>query len=616
MFEGVPDQFHQFITSRAPPSLSNFPPLHVSSTTHHFPSFDPYISSTTSSSLQVPFLQPLHQCPVPATSEQGEKEENGLAVTGFEVGGNRLMPESVDPWSNDEVLALLRVRSSLENWFPEFSWEHVSRKLAELGFRRSADKCKEKFEEENRYFNNNINYRIFTDLGELYHDGDDHQSPQEFFGDDNKDKKVDKPNSDEEEDKVGQILEEDSIDDQRVAGNPNQDNEKQVENLRSNNKKRKRQIKKKKFAIFKSFCEDIVDKLMTQQEEMHNKIISDMMKRDEENVAREEAWKKQELDRINKLRADEQALARERQSTIMKYLKRFTPIDSSVESLGERSAYTRNLGELSNSSTSASTSSSLVFAQNPTDSSQANNPSGLELQTRSNLVTRKANQAPENFSSSPISSIPKVPNASTKALALENPSYKNTPNNPLAAQSPLPTDTTIDSKSSANDKKDLGKRWPRDEVLALINIRCSFHNNIDQDKEVATPKGPLWERISQGMLELGYKRSAKRCKEKWENINKYFRKTKDVRKKRSADSSTCPYFHQLSTLYKQGTALTTSVPSEEQEGRLTSPKTQSSLPEMKLSSPLDGWSSNATTHLADDQGERTMVQKPDFDFEF
>src|SRR5689334_4090056 len=31
------------------------------------------------------------------------------------------------PWCSDEVLALLRFRSTVENWFPEFTWEHTSR---------------------------------------------------------------------------------------------------------------------------------------------------------------------------------------------------------------------------------------------------------------------------------------------------------------------------------------------------------------------------------------------------------------------------------------------------------------------------------------------------------
>lgn len=65
------------------------------------------------------------------------------------------------------------------------------------------------------------------------------------------------------------------------------------------------------------------------------------------------------------------------------------------------------------------------------------------------------------------------------------------------------------------------------------------------------PKGPLWEEMSAAMRKLGYNRNAKRCKEKWENINKYFKKVKESNKKRPEDSKTCPYFHQLDALYRE-----------------------------------------------------------------
>jgi hypothetical protein len=161
----------------------------------------------------------------------------------------------------------------------------------------------------------------------------------------------------------------------------------------------------------------------------------------------------------------------------------------------------------------------------------------------------------------------------------------------------------VQAKSTYKD--DIGKRWPRDEVLALINLRCSLYNN-NEDKE-GSARAPLWERISQGMLESGYKRSAKRCKEKWENINKYFRKTKDVNKKRSIDSRTCPYFHQLSTLYNQGTLVAP-------DNRSASPENRSSLPETRHSSSSQNGTSNSTLHVGD--GEKNMVQVPPLDFEF
>lgn len=100
--------------------------------------------------------------------------------------------------------------------------------------------------------------------------------------------------------------------------------------------------------------------------------------------------------------------------------------------------------------------------------------------------------------------------------------------------------TSFDSASS---------RWPKQEVIALINLRSGLESKYQE----AGPKGPLWEEISSGMRQMGYNRSSKRCKEKWENINKYFKKVKESNKKRPEDAKTCPYFHQLDALYRKKT---------------------------------------------------------------
>ncbi|XP_020579277.1 trihelix transcription factor GT-2-like [Phalaenopsis equestris] len=88
-------------------------------------------------------------------------------------------------------------------------------------------------------------------------------------------------------------------------------------------------------------------------------------------------------------------------------------------------------------------------------------------------------------------------------------------------------------------------RWPKIEVQALIQVR----SELDGQFQEPGLKGPLWEEVSAAMTAMGYHRSAKRCKEKWENINKYFRKSKESGRKRSQHSKTCPYFHQLDQLY-------------------------------------------------------------------
>lgn len=107
----------------------------------------------------------------------------------------------------------------------------------------------------------------------------------------------------------------------------------------------------------------------------------------------------------------------------------------------------------------------------------------------------------------------------------------------------------IDSagENSNSFQTNTSSRWPKAEVEALIKLRT----NVDsQYQDNGSSKGPLWEEISLGMKKLGYDRNAKRCKEKWENINKYYRRVKESQKKRPEDSKTCPYFHQLDSIYQ------------------------------------------------------------------
>ena len=92
-------------------------------------------------------------------------------------------------------------------------------------------------------------------------------------------------------------------------------------------------------------------------------------------------------------------------------------------------------------------------------------------------------------------------------------------------------------------------RWPKVEVEALIQLRMEKDEHYQGMGTGA--KGPLWEDISAGMRRIGYNRSSKRCKEKWENINKYFKKVKESKKRRPEDSKTCPYFHQLDAIYRK-----------------------------------------------------------------
>ncbi|GAB4855405.1 hypothetical protein Ancab_024028 [Ancistrocladus abbreviatus] len=612
MFDGVQDQFHQFLASSRANSTNSVPiPLsfsfygsafEVPFPPQHLPHPHPH------QLLPTPHLiQPLHHKQV-----HEEKEESGLLSTSLVLEKGRFVPESIHPWSNEEVLALLRIRSSMETWFPDFTWEHVSRKLAEVGFRRSAEKCREKFEEESRYLNSincSKNYRLFGELEELYH-GDDHQNSSHHPV--QKDQGADAVKNEELEDKRSQRLEDDTRTDKtelEEAGRQSVDSEKMVEdrNKRSLNK-RKRLMK---YEMFKGFCESIVCKMMAHQEELHNRILEDMVKRDEEKIAREEAWRKQEMERIKKemeFRAHEQAIAGDRQAKIIEFLKKFTPNASydqiQNECLGERMIEDSNVKVPNTASSSSILSEKTIASSTPTSSNVSQvhqNPSPLATQNSPNLPTSSNDEHQTSL----------------------NPNSLQTQNDQQSAHISFPTHKSPEKPThSANkpngEREDVGKRWPRDEVLALINIRCSLYKvNGDDGEGHCNPKGPLWERISKAMLELGYQRSAKRCKEKWENINKYFRKTKDMNKKRSIDSRTCPYFHQLSYLYSQGTMNV--GPSDRPENRSTSPVNQSMLSETGKGSGAQGGSGGGAStamHASEGEDDHIVHVSASCDFEF
>ncbi|XP_057970935.1 trihelix transcription factor GT-2 [Malania oleifera] len=92
------------------------------------------------------------------------------------------------------------------------------------------------------------------------------------------------------------------------------------------------------------------------------------------------------------------------------------------------------------------------------------------------------------------------------------------------------------------------RRWPKSEVQALITLRTA----LDEKFRGPGAKGPFWEEISAGLLSMGYCRSAKKCREKWENINKYFRRSITSGKKHIENVKTQPYFNELDILYKNG----------------------------------------------------------------
>ncbi|KAJ6432988.1 hypothetical protein OIU84_020093 [Salix udensis] len=88
-------------------------------------------------------------------------------------------------------------------------------------------------------------------------------------------------------------------------------------------------------------------------------------------------------------------------------------------------------------------------------------------------------------------------------------------------------------------------RWPRQETLTLLEIRSMLDSRFKE----ANQKGPLWDEVSRIMAEEhGYQRSGKKCREKFENLYKYYKKTKEGKAGRQ-DGKHYRFFRQLEALY-------------------------------------------------------------------
>lgn len=249
---------------------------------------------------------------------------------------------------------------------------------------------------------------------------------------------------------------------------------------------------------------DYLEKLMTgvvqKQEELQKKFLDALERRERDRIAREESWRVQEMARINRehdLLVQERSIATAKDAAVIAFLQKVTG------------------------------HTNLQIPQQP---------------------PMQAQLPPEN-PPPPLQQIPPPPQPTPPPP--QQPSLPPPAPEPIAAATPTPTkmlEITSNRDNGGDDHISAGSsRWPKAEVEALIKLRTSLEVKYQENG----PKGPLWEEISKAMSNLGYNRSSKRCKEKWENINKYFKKVKEGSKRRSEDSKTCPYFHQLDAIYKE-----------------------------------------------------------------
>ncbi|GAA0174754.1 hypothetical protein LIER_28084 [Lithospermum erythrorhizon] len=501
--------------------------------------------------------------------------EFGGAVEGEQrgaSGGNR--------WPRQETMALLKIRSEMDAAFRDSSlkgplWEEISRKMMELGYKRNPKKCREKFENVFKYHKRTKEGRSSKSEGKTYKFFDQLAALENVTTPPSQSSlhHLPPPPPPPPHSMVAQmqVVHADPISvlppaprattpPNATAAQPSHHHhqEQHYTNVSSSTSsdedmERRRKRKRTEEEYFREAMKGVIDK----QEELQKKFLDILEKKERERMIREEAWRNQELERIKReydLLAQERSMAAKRHSTLVSFLEKMTqqqnPQYSTREmnispSLQEKTV--KNQCETGFSITKDNTvvnSSFMTIYDGSTRTAAVPQPTftPTTLPPPSFPPPQLAltlTPTPPTIAPQPALQTPPLPAAVSPPPVMVPP--------PLVVAPIVSAQQDHNGGGESSMSTTPSSRWPKDEIEALIKIRTSLDNKYQENG----PKGPLWEEVSIEMNKLGYKRSSKRCKEKWENINKYFKKVKDNNKKRSEASKTCPYFHQLDALYKE-----------------------------------------------------------------
>ncbi|RCV46922.1 hypothetical protein SETIT_9G570100v2 [Setaria italica] len=502
--------------------------------------------------------------------------EGSMSAGGDE--GERGGP-SGNRWPRQETLALLKIRSEMDAAFREAAlkgplWEQVSRKLEAMGYKRSAKKCREKFENVDKYYKRTKDgragrgdgkaYRFFSEL-EALHGASSSPAPhppppsslaptpvamappatplpvlQGVPG------MAPAMHAEHQPTRVAAVPQPAPLmsgttapaavasdaacmmtpgDVSFSSGSDGEDTEDT-----GDGGKRKRQGGDvggggSGSGKMMRFFEGLMRQVMERQEEMQQRFIEAIERREQDRMIREEAWRRQEVARLAREQdalAQERAMAASRDAAVVSFIQRVTGQTIPMPSV----APPVFISALTPPPLQPTPVASAAPAAAPAQHQQ---PPSIHLSPKPGKPHPQPHQTQPPLAQLQMSSKEMI----VRAPPAES---QETPGSGGGAPSP--------------------SRWPKAEVHALIQLRTELEARY-QD---SGPKGPLWEDISAGMRRLGYNRSAKRCKEKWENINKYFKKVKESNKKRPEDSKTCPYYHQLEALYRSKALASSAAP--------------------------------------------------------
>ncbi|KAI3850151.1 hypothetical protein MKX03_011949 [Papaver bracteatum] len=431
-----------------------------------------------------------------------ENERLRITAGGLSEEGDR-NSSGGSRWPRQETMALLKIRSDMDVIFRDSTlkgplWEEVSRKLADLGYHRNAKKCKEKFENVYKYHKRTKDGRSTKQDGKTYRFFDQLEALEnQFPSSSSSSLPADIKTTNNQAPSLPAAATLMAPTDPVIVTNSSQPTTITAIPSKLPNISTTEFITTSPSTSSSMFSLGGEDSEGTPTQNKKRKLtifFENLMK---EVIQKQETLQKEFLEAIEKY--EHQRMVREEQWKMQELAR----INREHEILiQERSI------------AAAKDAAVIAFLQKMSSSSTSEPPS-----SNNQIIPVPLQEPPEKIDDNPPPIRPSSDNNNNSGNKDEN--------------SFLPRISS--------------SRWPKVEIEALIKMRTDLEAKYQDNG----PKGPLWEEVSTGMKKLGYNRNAKRCKEKWENINKYYKKVKESNKKRPEDSKTCPYFDQLEELYKQ-----------------------------------------------------------------
>ncbi|KAI3859561.1 hypothetical protein MKX03_024015 [Papaver bracteatum] len=356
-------------------------------------------------------------------------------------------------------------------------------------------------------------------------------------------------------------------------------------------KKRKREIRDE----FKCHFEDLVNKMLKKQEDMYKVLLETMEQKEKDRITRQETWRNLEMERMRK-EEERRAQDTHRSLALLSLLEKFwgQQENNTPQSKGQQiihiapspdiilPAKRRKIGEeiwrnLEDSRRSLALFSLLekfleqqvINNPGPLGQQEINTPQSTEQQIINipqspNIILHDQSRYEKwtKHEAQALISLRMAMEQKFRTGATKFPMSWEKMSLGMASMGFTKTAKHCQAMLKKASAKDPLGKWPKHEGQALISLRMAIERKFLTG---ATKFRMLWEEMSRGVASMGFTKTAKQCRDKWESMNWWYKRAERSGNTWAENAKTCSYFQDLDMMYKKGLFSFETAPEAETE---------------------------------------------------